>query len=258
MSKFITKFDTQSAYEAAQSSLILPNVSLISETRSMEYKQIAPLDPCASQKVQTTYEWVEIGGVKWATKNVGALTETDYGQYFSWGGVSGYTADQVSSGCHSFSWENYEFGNGTSSPTATGMSKYNSSDGKTTLEPADDAATVNMGEGWKTPSTYQFQLLLVNYTTSAWTADYEGSGVAGLVLTSKADSSVKLFFPAAGTCYNNSVGNVGKGGNYWSSGVYKTSNEQSWSLSFGQTSSNYNSRANRQMGLTIRSIFTGS
>lgn len=30
-------------------------------------------------------EYVEIGGVKWATKNLGAEKETDYGYYFAWG-----------------------------------------------------------------------------------------------------------------------------------------------------------------------------
>jgi hypothetical protein len=42
MSKFITKFETQAAYEAAQSSLIKPNVSLIAETHEMAYHPYVP------------------------------------------------------------------------------------------------------------------------------------------------------------------------------------------------------------------------
>ena len=259
MAVYLKQFSTHAEYDAYinGSGAILPNVSICTTEGDVHYNPFV-VDPCASEKVSTTYDYVEIGGIKWATKNVGAKSITDCGQYFSWGGVNGFTADQVSGDCHSFSWENYEYGNGTSLPTATGMSKYNSSDGKTTLEPTDDAATVNMGAGWQTPSVYQFQLLLVNYTTSAWTADYEGSGVAGLVCTDKTDSSKTLFFPACGYCYNSSVYDVGSYGHYWSRGVYTTSKEQSYYLSFGQGGSNYNARSNRNTGLTIRGIFTDS
>lgn len=134
-------FDTEAEYTAYKASTAYcePNVSYIKETNGVAYHPW--VDPCASEKVETTYEWVEIGGVKWATKNVGALTVTDYGQYFSWGGVNGFTADQVSGGCHSFSWADYKYGNGTSDPGDTGMTKYNSTDGKTVLEASSDASS---------------------------------------------------------------------------------------------------------------------
>ena len=31
------------------------------------------------------HEYVEIGGIKWATMNVGASSETDYGNYYQYG-----------------------------------------------------------------------------------------------------------------------------------------------------------------------------
>jgi len=45
-------------------------------------------------------------GLKWVNKNIGATGITDYGQYFAWGEVQGFTADQVTGSCHSkaFSW----------------------------------------------------------------------------------------------------------------------------------------------------------
>ena len=197
--------------------VILPNVSFCEDTKDVHYNPY--VDPCSSEKVKTTYEWVEIGGVKWATKNVGALTVTDYGQYFSWGGVNGFTADQVSGTCHSkaFSWTNYELGNGGSS--AADMTKYNSTDGKTVLESSDDAATVNMGSGWRMPTETEFNALSAA-TNNTWVTNYEGSGVAGRLFTDKTDSSKVLFFPAAGYCNNGSVRNVGSNGNYWSSSLY--------------------------------------
>ncbi|MGM9816741.1 MAG: hypothetical protein ACI304_06750, partial [Lepagella sp.] len=43
------------------------------------------------------YEWVDLGlSVKWATKNVGATSPSDYGDYYAWGETStksSYTED---------------------------------------------------------------------------------------------------------------------------------------------------------------------
>jgi len=54
--------------------------------------------------------------------------------------------------------------------------------------------------------------------TSAWTADYQGSGVAGVVLTSNADGAT-LFFPACGYAGYGSVDDVDYGGSCWSSSL---------------------------------------
>lgn len=82
------------------------------------------------------HDYVEIGGLKWATINIGASQQSDYGLYFAWGDTQGYTASQSGSGSGKkyFGWADYKYGNGTSSPGATGMTKYNSTDGLTTLE----------------------------------------------------------------------------------------------------------------------------
>jgi len=83
-----------------------------------------------------SHAYVEIGGHKWATMNVGANSVTDYGLYFQWGDTQGYTASQVGNGTGQkyFGWEDYKYGNGTSSPSATDMTKYNDTDSKTVLE----------------------------------------------------------------------------------------------------------------------------
>ena len=77
MAIYLKQFDTQAAYEAAESGLILPNVSLITETNVVAYK---PVDPYMG------HDYVEINGLKWATMNIGASSVTDYGLYFQWGG----------------------------------------------------------------------------------------------------------------------------------------------------------------------------
>lgn len=86
--------------------------------------------------------------------NIGATSETDAGLYFQWGDTQGYTRDQVGSGEGQkyFGWTDYKYGNGTSSPGASGMTKYNSTDGKTVLDLEDDAARANWGGEWHIPT----------------------------------------------------------------------------------------------------------
>ena len=251
MGKFITNFALTSELVTASAktdgSFGRPHVSLTKDDGQVHFFG----DPCKSEIVKTTYEWVEIGGIKWATKNVGAKVITDYGQKFSWGGTKCYTNDQVSGSCHAFSWTDYELGDGGSA--ASNMTKYNSTDGKTVLEAEDDAATVNMGSGWRMPTTAEFQAL-GTATTSAWTADYEGSGVAGLVLTSKADSSKKLFFPAAGFCTDGSVYVVGSNGVYWSSSLY-SNKTNAYHVGFSSRRVNWQNDNYRRNGYSVRGVF---
>ena len=211
-------------------------------------------DPCKSKKVITTYEWVEIGGVKWATKNVGAESITDYGQYFSWGGINGFTAAQVSGGCHSFSWEDYEYGNGTSSPGATGMSKYNSTDGKTILESVDDAATANMGSGWRMPTKDEYAALSAA-TTNAWTSiTVDNVTVRGRMFTDKTDSSKTLFFPACGQCYGGRDVGVGSSGCYRSSSLYSSNVQNAYFLYFDSSSVAWQNYYSRFYGYSVRGV----
>lgn len=229
--------------------MILPNVSLITENNKVEYNPLNPTPPTPS------HDFVEIGGIKWATMNVGANSITDTGLYFQWGDTQGYTAAQVGEGEGQkyFGWADYKYGNGTSSPGSTGMTKYNSTDGKTVLEASDDAVTAAWGGNWRMPTTAECQAL-VTATTSAWTYDYEGSGVAGLVLTSNADSSKKLFFPACGSARSGSVGNVGWSGNNWSSSLGGGGVYNAYYLSFDTGGVYWSGSYNRFCGYSVRGI----
>lgn len=203
-----------------------------------------------------SHDYVEIGGVKWATMNVGANSITDTGLYFSWGDTQGYTASQVGSGEGQkyFGWEDYKYGNGTSSPGNTGMTKYNSTDGKTVLEASDDAVTAAWGGSWRMPTTEEY-VALGNAVNTAWTADYQGSGVSGLVCTDKTDSSKVLFFPAAGYCYNGSVGYVGSYGYYWSSSLYSSIVQYAYFLTFHNGFVNWqNYGRSRYYGFLVRGV----
>lgn len=203
----------------------------------------------------TQIDYVEIGGVKWATMNIGATSITDTGLYFQWGDTQGYTAEQVGSGEGQkyLGWADYKYGNGTSYPDSTDMVKYNATDGKTVLDPTDDAVIAAWGDNWRMPTTEEFQAL-ETATTNAWTDDYEGSGIAGLVLTDKTDSSKVLFFPAAGLFDSGSVKYVGSEGNYWSDSVKSTNATYAYSLNFSSSSVNWQYGKPRCQGCPVRPV----
>ena len=201
------------------------------------------------------YDYVEIGGLKWATMNVGANSVTDYGLYFQWGDINGYIALQCGSGTFQkpFGWADYKYGNGTSSPGANGMTRYNSSDLLTRLDIVDDAAHANWSGMWRMPTTAEFQAL-GNAVNRAWTSDYQGSGVPGIICTDKTDSSKVLFFPACGYCYNGSVYNVGSYGYYWSSSLYSSNVQDAYYLYFLDGLVRWQRSSHRSHGFSVRGV----
>ena len=139
------------------------------------------------------FEYVDLGlpsGTKWATCNVGADKETDYGLYFAWGETVGYS--RITS-MKQFCLEDYKF----SKCGSNKFTKYNGTDRKNVLDLKDDAVQVNMGGKWHIPTKEQIKELMSN-TESTWVSNYNGSGVNGILLTSKSDNSKKLFLPACG------------------------------------------------------------
>ena len=245
--KHIKIFSLTSEYETAKfgGTLITPNVSLINEDNSIRY--LPELDD-----PYNGHEYVEIGGLKWATMNIGASQPSDYGLYFAWGDTQGYTAEQVGSGEGKkyFGWEDYKYGNGTSSPGATGITKYNETDGKTILEASDDAAVANWGGSWRMPTTAEFQALGAAVNT-AWT---QVNNVYGILCTDKTDSSKTLFFPAAGYCSGGSVEGVGHYGRYWSSSLSSDNRQGAYYLYFLSGNAYWDSGSNRYCGYAVRPV----
>lgn len=245
--KYLKKFENHAAYAAAESGLILPNVSLCVQENEVHYNP----DPCRQ------HDYIEIGGIKWATKNVGACEITDYGLYFQWGDTKGYTAEQVGSssgGKKEFGWQTYKYGNRTNNPGASGMTKYNSTDGLTTLQPSDDAATAAWGGSWRMPTTDEFQALSAAVNTE-WVTDYQGSGVAGFVLTDKIDNTKVLFFPACGYGGGTTIASNGILCAYWSSSRYTTRYaQQAYYVNLSSSYVNWKVQYDRRYGLSIRPV----
>ena len=78
----------------------------------------------------------------------------------------------------------------------------------------DDAATVNWGSGWCTPTASQLRELYQN-TNNIWTTR---NGVEGRLFTSSNGNAI--FFPAAGFRDGSSLYHVGGEGKYWSSSLH--------------------------------------
>ena len=163
-------------------------------------------------------------GPYWATMNVGATSETDYGDFFAWGETEPYYSSQdpltwKDGKTAGYTWASYSLCSGTN----TTLTKYNTNsdygtvDNKTQLDVADDAARANWGGTWRMPTEAEFQDLLDN-TTNSWVTDYNGSGVNGYLFTGKDSYSGKsIFLPAAGRRSGTVLNYQGSHGCYWSS-----------------------------------------
>lgn len=208
--------------------MITPNVSFVDEDSSVRY--LLKLD-----FTHNGYEYVDLGlSVKWATCNVGASSPEEHGLYFAWGETTGYTAEQVP-GVRAFTPEEYDAGSAASI----------SAD----LTLAQDAAHVNLGGNWRMPTKAECQELIDN-TTQTWTNDYNGTGVAGRVFTSRVNGN-SVFFPGAGNCHDWRVFYVGSVGDYWSASW--DSSSYAWELNFGSGGQELGN-VSRYYGYSVRGV----
>ncbi|MBQ2076313.1 MAG: hypothetical protein II471_02255 [Bacteroidales bacterium] len=137
-------------------------------------------------------------GLLWATCNVGATNPEDYGDYFEWGDTETKDVYHYSNNRH------YDAVNRT-------HTKYISKDGLVVLESNDDAATANLGNGWRMPTKEDVEELLNNCTNVLTTIN----GVDGHLFTGSNGNSI--FMPAAGYRSDSSFYHDGSEGHYWSS-----------------------------------------
>ena len=184
------------------------------------------------------HAYVEIGGNKWATMNVGATSATGkpaqcYGDYFAWGETKPrYTGITFTSiGNATFSGWTDEHPDGyvhTDYPTYEGA----------VLDAEHDAATQNWGADWRTPTVDDFRGLIYActgdsgdvsiglITTKApqggiyWLTEEqeylpEYNGAAGVLFIDRADTSRRLFLPAMGEIHNNVLYLGGLSGFYY-------------------------------------------
>ena len=240
---------------------------------------------CAScevtvQKESVEPEYVDLGlSVKWATFNVGATSPEEYGDYFAWGETEPY---YESGYAHSnnpmwkpgkengYSWAIYKWCNGDynkltkyCTPTiwdSTDQCYYwdsaNPVDNKTILDPEDDAAHVNWGGSWRMPTSEEQKELLDNCIWT-WTTNYNGTGIAGRIVTSNIPgyTDKSIFLPAAGNRYDTSLGLVGSAARYWSASLSTSSPRSAWFVHFSSDYDNNGNGGYRFRGFPIRPVY---
>ena len=218
----LRKFELENDYLQAKDSFVYPNVSYIVEKNLLHYMK------------NTKYDFVDLGlpsGLKWAAWNIGATKPEESGLYFAWGEDKGYVVTRgelqnESQGVYTavitnadgsettktfaYDYSDYEhYENGV-------YTKYNSTDGLTTLENEDDGCSLTK-KTMRMP-TYDDCVELVENTTSAWTENYNDSGINGLTLTSKTNGN-SIFVPAVGAVDSGVLYYFGLYGYFWSSSL---------------------------------------
>lgn len=172
------------------------------------------------EKPEASGQWVDLGlpsGLLWASCNIGASSPTDYGNYYAWGETQPKDV---------YYWSTYMFGNNfhelTKYCTDPSFGLNGFTDGLTTLQPSDDAATANWGGGARMPTQAEWEEMVGN-TTHQWvTID----GVSGQCFTGPNGNSI--FLPAAGFRWSSEFGSVGGCGRYWSSSLHAGKPSHAW------------------------------
>lgn len=210
-------------------------------------------DPAGSDELlrslsfaQCPDDFVDMGlpsGTLWAKKNLGAVSETDYGMYVSWGNLELHSKGEG----YDFSQNTYD--NTPAAPISADL----------TLE--HDIAHNILGCGWRMPTKNEFaELCNSSYTEYI---DANGTvitgtdkrttynGVTGLLIRSKANGNV-LFFPAAGYYSGTTLNYDGSIGYYWSSSFYSATN--AYLLYFTSNGVYPQHNLSRSFGFSVRAV----
>ena len=197
------------------------------------------------------YDYVDLGlpsGTMWATCNVGADSASDEGKLFQFGRVDGYRYNDSSNQFRTNAQNKQDTGNEYIPKTASGKT-YNAGE---TLQPADDAANVNMGGAWRMPTSDELKELVNNTTQKTETIN----GVQGMMLTSNINEH-QLFIPFVGY-WNDDDGDFTFAGFYdfvWSSQVLPSDVNSAYILycySYGNANISSNRRSS---AFSVRGVF---
>lgn len=150
-----------------------------------------------------THEAVDLGlSVRWATCNVGAEVPEASGDYFAWGEVA--PKDDFN------------------------LESYKSECNKTVMTFEYDAAFINWGGKWRTPTRTEMRELRTKCTWK-WTSL---NGVYGYKVVGKNGNSI--FLPAAGCVVEVDKSGLDKAGHYWTTAGFTMKDHYGRSLFFGE------------------------
>lgn len=247
---------------------ISPATATAGETVTIKYNGTKTVN--SIKVVKKEAEADDLGlSVKWATMNLGAEDESDYGDYFAWGETETYYSslgnpitwkDGKSAGyTSSGGWPSYKY-------YASGsFTKYTGSD-KSTLDSEDDAVAQSLGNGWRMPTKEEWEELLktnpsysgsdkIDGYTWTWydgnTNKYKNYNTAGWAIV-KNSNNASIFLPAAGECYDTALRSQGTLGLYWASSLAGDV-QRAWSLNFQSTKAEMDDDG-RFRGYSIRPV----
>lgn len=104
--------------------------------------------PAPTPEPWKEHDYIEVAGLAWATCNVGASSPSDNGNYYSWSEINTKT--------------NYTESTYTGKTCSVGSNIAGN--------PSYDAATANWGNGWRMPTSAEFNALLNASTSSSLTS----------------------------------------------------------------------------------------
>ncbi len=191
--------------------------------------------------------YVDLGlSVKWVKYNVGASSETGYGDYLEWAELNPRTPD------NSYNYfSTYLYGDGTDTPSS--FSKYTGSD-FTVLQLEDDATYSNLGGDFRTPTDAEWTELRLTCNWE-WQTDYNGSGVNGFLVTGTKEgyTDKSIFLPAGGWKNRSGLNSDNASLSYWSSSLVSGNNSKAWGVTY-HNSSLYHDDIVRNVGRTVRPV----
>lgn len=197
---------------------------------------------------QPTIQYVDMGlpsGTLWATCNLGASSETESGDYYSWGNTEGHTATNGSF--------DYNFG---TTWNIGGTESYSITTGATLFEDiplANDAVYAEHGDPWHIPSMDEYKELFDDdYTTVTITADYNNTGVGGVLVTSLANGNT-VFLPAGGRASGTSVSDASQC-YYWTTEWYDHGEGKDAYCIKISSSVNTAAHSSRRYGMLLRPV----
>ena len=158
-----------------------------------------------------------------------------------WGSTKANTPDECV-------WENAPFNGGNSEYNADAFNSVkDTACPNGILAKEYDAAAQIMGSGWRMPTDTEIQELLDN-TTNEWT---QVNGVNGRKFTASNGNSI--FIPAAGTCSDGSVYDVGSS-YVWSSSLNTSNPYYAWYLGFYSGNCYVSNGSYRFRGQSVRGV----
>lgn len=184
----------------------------------------------------SSFSYVDLGlpsGLLWANCNLGANSPEEYGGFYAWG----ETEEKVT-----YSWDTYIYFKDSA------IVKYNGSDGFSTLEPIDDAATASLGANWRMPTKAEFEELLDNCSITRTTRN----DVNGYQFTGPNGNSI--FLPMSGGREGEGLISSEACGYYWLSSLYPEDTDFAWGFIL-DSESYYATSYYRMYGQTIRPVF---